>query len=552
MNWNKPVILAIFISLIVHAVFLAAAPHMVMTGMGQVVDQTRKMFRIRDVDKETASVNLFKETRPRTSSVKMTQQVPRLKGVNFQSMMLKEKPKEELSLEAKKKEMINEPVNEVIPEAKPVDMMKSEAERAKKEVSPEKRSLAERLLTEEQVEDTVNSDASDRQIDHEPGQRSFDRFADGTGDWETEMPVAYGPGEGDMSAIQAGARLGEYEDIGEQLDVRVKTYKDQATGEKYFEIIISVKEGSRLDIIPKEIIFLVDSSKSITEEKLTYIKEGLLSSIKSLNPGDRFNLVAFRGNLVRYEPYPVEVSERTIQKAKPFIQQMEAVGQTDVENALLGIIEEPVQYYPSYIVLITDGRPTTGAIDSREIIQQITRRNNMRRPIFCFGGGHRVNRYLLDFISYQNRAWSQFAETTYDIRNDFEEFYTQLKDPLLLNVRYRMLGLSTSEMFPKYLSDFYYNRPFTLYGRFSDEDAFSMQLLGEINGTTKELIFEKALSEAESGDEQIAREWAFRKIYYLISRITMGRGDSGKLRSEIERLSQKYNITTPYDIEDTD
>ena len=552
MNWNKPVILAIFISLIVHAVFLAAAPHMVMTGMWQVVDQTRKMFRIRDVDKETASVNLFKETRPRTSSVKMTQQVPRLKGVNFQSMMLKEKPKEELSLEAKKKEMINEPVNEVIPEAKPVDMMKSEAERAKKEVSPEKRSLADRLLTEELVEDTVNSDASDRQIDHEPGQRSFDRFADGTGDWETEMPAAYGPGEGDMSGIQAGARLGEYEDIGEHLDVRVKTYKDQATGEKYFEIIISVKEGSRLEVIPKEIIFLVDSSKSITEEKLTYIKEGLLSSIKSLNPGDRFNLVAFRGNLVRYEPYPVEVSERTIQKARPFIQQMEAVGQTDVENALLGIIEEPVQYYPSYIVLITDGRPTTGAINSREIIQQITRRNNMRRPIFCFGGGHRVNRYLLDFISYQNRAWSQFAETTYDIRNDFEEFYTQLKDPLLLNVRYRMLGLSTSEMYPKYLSDFYYNRPFTLYGRFSDEDAFSMQLLGEINGTTKELIFEKALSEAEPGDEQIAREWAFRKIYYLISRITMGRGDSGKLRSEIERLSQKYNITTPYDIEDTD
>jgi uncharacterized protein YegL len=552
MNWNKPVILAIFISLIVHAVFLAAAPHMVMTGMWQVVDQTRKMFRIRDVDKETASVNLFKETRPRTSSVKMTQQVPRLKGVNFQSMMLKEKPKEELSLEAKKKEMINEPVNEVIPEAKPVDMMKSEAERAKKEVSPEKRSLADRLLTEELVEDTVNSDASDRQIDHEPGQRSFDRFADGTGDWETEMPAAYGPGEGDMSGIQAGARLGEYEDIGEHLDVRVKTYKDQATGEKYFEIIISVKEGSRLEVIPKEIIFLVDSSKSITEEKLTYIKEGLLSSIKSLNPGDRFNLVAFRGNLVRYEPYPVEVSERTLQKARPFIQQMEAVGQTDVENALLGIIEEPVQYYPSYIVLITDGRPTTGAINSREIIQQITRRNNMRRPIFCFGGGHRVNRYLLDFISYQNRAWSQFAETTYDIRNDFEEFYTQLKDPLLLNVRYRMLGLSTSEMYPKYLSDFYYNRPFTLYGRFSDEDAFSMQLLGEINGTTKELIFEKALSEAEPGDEQIAREWAFRKIYYLISRITMGRGDSGKLRSEIERLSQKYNITTPYDIEDTD
>ncbi|MDP8299407.1 MAG: VWA domain-containing protein [Candidatus Tantalella remota] len=552
MNWNKPVILAIFISLIVHAVFLAAAPHMVMSGMWQVVDQTRKMFRIRDVDKETADVSLFQETRPRPSSVKMTQQVSRLKGVNFKSMMLEEKPKEEMSLEIKKRDMIKEPVNEVIPDTNPLDMMKSEAERAKKEVTPDKRSLADRLLTEDLVDNTVNSDASDREMSHEPGQRSFDRFADGLGDWESASHAAYGPGEGDMSAIQAGARLGEYEDIGEHLDVRLKTYEDPVTGEKYFEILISVKEGSRLEVIPKEIIFLVDSSKSITEEKLAYIKEGLLDSIKSLNPEDRFNLVAFRGNLVKYEPYPVKVSERMLKKARPFINQMEAVGQTDVENALLEIIEEPVQFYPSYIVLITDGRPTTGVISSREIIQQITRRNNMRRPIFCFGGGRRVNRYLLDFISYQNRAWSRFAETTYDIRDDFDGFYNQLKDPLLLNVRYRMLGLSTSEMYPKYLSDFYYNRPFTLYGRFNNEDAFSMQLLGEINGMTKELIFEKALSKAEPGDESIAREWAFRKIYYLISRITMGRGDSGRLRDEIDRLSQKYNIKTPYDIEDAD
>ena len=33
---------------------------------------------------------------------------------------------------------------------------------------------------------------------------------------------------------------------------------------------------------------------------------------------------------------------------------------------------------------------------------------------------------------------------------------------------------------------------------------------------------------------------------------TMGVGDPGKLRLEIEKLSRKYGIITPYDIEDSD
>ena len=85
---------------------------------------------------------------------------------------------------------------------------------------------------------------------------------------------------------------------------------------------------------------------------------------------------------------------------------------------------------------------------------------------------------------------------------------------------------------------------------FTDEDVFTVQILGEINGTTKEFIFKGSLKDAEKGGEDIARRWAFMKIYYLISRNTMGIGDPNRLRSMIDELSRKYNITTPYDIED--
>lgn len=556
MKPGRIVILAVSISVAAHAAFFVLSPHMVMPGMRQVMDQTRRMFRLKDVEEKTASVTLFEEAGERTQAIKMTQQGPSFESVSFKKMIIEKKTAEDLSLDSKKEKMRKERLNAFLsPDREKFDaeeMFKTEAKKAKKDAAPEKKSLAERLLSEKLVDYHVASGISPGGVEYGADRTRISGPSDRTGDWKPSETGVFQAGEGEIAAMQGRTQIGDYEDIGQFLKVELHTYTEPGTGEKYFRLLISVKKGSRLPIIAKEIVFLIDSSKSITEEKLEEIKQGLLDSLDGLNPGDRFNVVAFRGDLVRFRDDPVAVTERTLREARPFIRRLQAVGQTDVENALLGIIKRPLSFVPSYIVLATDGRPTTGVMDSRRIIQEITRRNNMQRPIFCFGGGRKVNKYLLDFISYQNRGWSRFASTTHDIRRDFDGFYGQIKDPFLLNVRYRLVGLGAKEVYPKYLSDFYQGKPFILYGRFNDEDAFSMQLLGEIAGMTKEFIFKQSFSDATAGNADIAREWAFRKIYYLISRNTMGLGSPSRLRAEIDMLSKKYDITTPYDIEDGD
>jgi uncharacterized protein YegL len=552
----KTALLALVVSFTAHSVFLAASPHIILSGMKNVVAETRRMFRLEAVEEKVADVSLFEEYGTAGPTIKMTQQITPAEADMMKKMILEKIPAEDLSLE-KKKERMKEDIFDGI---KPEDLekfdaeesMKAEEEKARKEVEPEKRSLAERLASESFVGYTVPPEGEAGIVPVTAAREGFLGPAAGREAWSPAAGKTFQPGEREMARLPGKAQVGEYKDIGKYLDVTTSVYADPITGEKYFKIVISAKAGDHLGVIPKEMIFLVDSSKSITEEKLSYIKEGLLDAIDKMNPGDRFNLVAFRGDLVKFEERSVPAKARTVGRAKSFIKQFEAVGQTDVENALLKMIEEPMTFRPSYIVLVTDGRPTTGAMDSRAIIQEITRRNNMERPIFCFGGGRRVNRYLLDFISHQNRAWSRFAETTYDIRRDFDDFYSQVSDPVLLNVRYRLVGLSADEVYPKYLSDFYKGRPFTLYGRFENEDVFSFQLLGQMNGETKEFISKGSLRDAEKGNKDIAQEWAFRKIYYLISQNTMGIGDPRRLRREIEELSRKYGIITPYDIEDGD
>ncbi len=550
---RKAIIIAVVGSLAAHSAFVVYSHFCYMRGIGNVMDETRNIFHLGKVEKTPAVVQLKGDTsKASIPTIKMTHQAVG-EGASADQKMAVSEPDKNTALDKKTKIMEKEsssedlmPVRENF-DAK--DMLKTEAEEAKRKAAPAARSLADQLIDEK----GMDSDAS---------KAVRKSFSEGTDREDRSLQYAYKdiaqpaqtgvfqPGDKEMLASMGALQVGKYDDIDQHLEITLRTYEDPATGEKYFELGIGTREGSPLKVMPKEIIFLVDSSKSITEQKLAYVRETVSSALNEFNPGDKFNVIAFRGDVLMFRERSVPASPENVRQAQSFVRGLEAVGQTDVANALLDITRRIVTSYPSYVLLVSDGRPTTGTVDSRLIIQEITRQNNQERPIFCFGGGRRVNRYLLEFISYQNRAWSRFASDSAEIGREFPALYRQIKDPVLLNVRYRLNKLNAVDTYPKLLPDFYKGSRFTVYGRYDKEDVFSMQLLGEIDGSTKELIFKASLKEAEKGGEEIAKEWAFRKIYYLISRNTMGIGDQAELRAKIDETSRRYGIVTPYDLED--
>ncbi len=525
---RKAIIIAVAGSLAAHSAFVVYSHFCYMRGIGNVMDETRSIFRLGKVEKTPAVVQLKGDaSKASIPTIKMAHQAVE-EGAAADREMAVNEPDKNAALDKKTKILAKESSSE---EFMPLrenfdakDMLKTEAEEAKRRAAPAARSLAERLIDE-------------KGMDGEAAKAAQKGFSGETDKEDRSLRYAYKdiaqpaqtgvfqPGDKEMLASMGALQVGKYDDIGQHLEITLRTYEDPATGEKYFELGVGAREGSLLKVMPKEIIFLIDSSKSMTEQKLAYVRETVVNALNEFNPGDKFNVIAFRENVVMFRERSVPASPENVRQAQSFVRGLEAVGQTDVANALLDITRRIVTSYPSYVLLASDGRPTTGIVDSRLIIQEITRQNNQERPIFCFGGGRRVNRYLLEFISYQNRAWSRFAADSSEIGREFPVLYRQIKDPVLLNVRYRLNNLNAVDTYPKFLPDFYMGSRFTVYGRYDKEDVFSMQLLGEIDGSTKELIFKASLKEAEKGGEKIAKEWAFRKIYYLISRDTMGIGD---------------------------
>jgi len=334
-------------------------------------------------------------------------------------------------------------------------------------------------------------------------------------------------------------------DLGTALTYQLFKYKDPA-GQKYFKLVVKVRDATiDFPVIPKEIIFLVDASGSIGIKRLAQVEGGIAYSLNHLNPNDLFNILVFKDKNSPFSPVSVKPTPENIKNAIDFLKGQRSWSTTDIYDAIRTSINLNNAFVPSYRVFISDGIPTTGIVDDRHVINEISKMNNNKVSIFTFGGGSAVDPYMLDFIAFKNRGWSTVVGREYFMAREFSKFYDEIKDPLLLNVRYYVSGLNDKEIFPQTMPDFFKGSQFVVYGRYTDENKFVVQVRGDMVQDKKEFIVGASLNDALAGDKKIARDWAFHKVYYLISQLKYNE-DNGALIDTINNLCAKFHIITPY------
>lgn len=339
-----------------------------------------------------------------------------------------------------------------------------------------------------------------------------------------------------------------YGSLGQHLLWTLATYEDPADHEKYFRLSIRANPNSSIEdlpTIPKEVILLVDCSVSIEEGRLNEFKEGISYILNKLNPEDRFNVIAFKETLLPFKRRSVVKDANEIEAAIRFVGDLTAGEKTDTYQALSQTVSSTKTLKPAYIVLLSDGRPTQGITNSTRLINSISEGNKGEISIFAFSGGIGVNRYLLDFISYKNRGWAEHSYRAHLINENLAKLYDKIRDPIVMNLRYQVNGLPETDLFPKILPDFFRNTELVLYGKYEKAQPIVFRLLGDIKGTTHEFLVETDIATAPQGSADIAKGWAFNRIYDLISQMKY-RQDNGAILNEIKELSEKFKMETPY------
>ncbi|MBP7829748.1 MAG: VWA domain-containing protein [Kiritimatiellae bacterium] len=384
----------------------------------------------------------------------------------------------------------------------------------------------------------------------------------GTGDWLRQLPdpalapaADLPPGPGLPAAVTEESALmdeklpevTELKPVERMLAIEVRTFQPPDEPESgFFELRIRREGETLLPVLPKDVLLIQDCSESMTQAKLNHCKEGLQRWVAQVDPADRFDLLSFRDTTERLFGTwtPLTTVNRSI--AAGYIERLVARGRTDVYASLEQVLAlEKDAARPVVAVLVTDGRPTMGMVDSSDIIEAFTRASAGSVSMFCVGGGARVNRFLLDLLGYKNRGDSLVVEDSRNIPDAVQELARQVSRPVLTDLSYRFSGVPEEDVFPRTLTHLYLDRPLVIYGRYpAGTPRVVFQIVGQARGQRADLVFEWDWTQVQPGDESLRTTWAWQRIYHLIGEHV--REPSQETLNAIHALANRYGLIVPY------
>jgi Ca-activated chloride channel family protein len=298
----------------------------------------------------------------------------------------------------------------------------------------------------------------------------------------------------------------------------------------------------------KHFILVMDTSGSMAGEKIRNLKDGARYILNQLRAGDRFNLIAFEGQVRLFEPSSVEVSEESIERALKFVEGLEAVGGTNIDEALLRALRlaRPASL-PTYIVFITDGLPTVGVQNPEEILKDVAAQQlvGRRARLFVLGVGLDVNVAFLDRLAHENGGTSEYVRTGAELEQKMSDLYRRLQAPVITEARLTLSGVRAYEVFPSESFDLFAGFQTVLALRYSGEGRANVSLTGTYRGRPIRLEKTAIFPGRAAENPYVARIWATRKIAALLDEIRL-KGGSQELVDSIIFLSRKYGIVTPY------
>ena len=324
------------------------------------------------------------------------------------------------------------------------------------------------------------------------------------------------------------------------------TYK---SGNKDGYFMLNASPSIQIDknnIENKDITFILDVSGSMSGEKLEQAKKALLYCINNLNEGDHFNIIRFSTEAYSLFKNLENVDKQKMSEAKSFINDLQAIGGTNIEEAFnLAFKNYQQSSRTHFVVFLTDGKPTIGEMNEDKLVKRILNSNKTNSRIFTFGVGNEINTHLLDKLTDATKAWRTYVSDEEDIEIKVSNFYDKIQSPVLSNLKLDFENIDIYQTYPKDLPDLFKGSNMIVFGRYKGNGNSTIKLTGMLNGEKKIFRLNNKFTNDRSEYNFIPSLWASRRIGYLLDLIRLN-GEDKELVEEVTTLAREHGIITPY------
>jgi Ca-activated chloride channel family protein len=298
------------------------------------------------------------------------------------------------------------------------------------------------------------------------------------------------------------------------------------------------------EVAPKELVFVLDTSGSMSGFPIEKAKETMTLALEGLNPSDTFNLITFSGDTHILFPEPVSATKQNLRKAQAFLASRSGSGGTEMMKAIRAALDpSDSEEHVRIVCFMTDGYVG----NDMEIIGEVRRHPNAR--VFSFGIGSAVNRFLLDKMAEQGRGEVEYVGLNDDGSAAARRFHERVRNPLLTDVSVDWGGLQVTDVYPRRLQDLFSAKPVVVTGRYATPGKSTIKLHGKLAGrpVTREIRVE--LPEKQPQHDVLATLWARTRIEDLMAQDFTGiqRGTpEAAVRLAVTQLGLDYRLMTQY------
>ena len=326
--------------------------------------------------------------------------------------------------------------------------------------------------------------------------------------------------------------------------------KSALFAEKEYGLIMimppAVTRGSRL---PKETIFIIDTSGSMEGPSITAAKAALQMALDGLDSRDTFNIIEFNSVTNALWTVARPATTGNFVEAKHFVDGLRANGGTEMLPALDAALREgtPNEYVvgppPSAVKRAAEGGSPTvrqvifmtdGQVGNEAELFTFIRSHLGRSRLFTVGIGTAPNTHFMRDAARFGRGTFTYIGNRDEVQEKMRALFEKLESPVLTNVELRFDD-PTVEMWPQRIPDLYAGEPVVVAMKFSKPSG---RVIASAKRGTEEWndVHSMQIKAEESG---IGRLWARRKIEALTD-------SEGDVRQQIVELALAHHLVSQY------
>jgi len=271
-----------------------------------------------------------------------------------------------------------------------------------------------------------------------------------------------------------------------------------------------------LQKLPKHAVFVLDISGSMMGEKIVQLKDAMFTILDDMTESDYFSIIVFSSGVHTWtspeqesldkdqggDPQVIQATKHNKNIAINYVNDLQEGGGTNINEAMIAGIDlaemaTKQELLPrntkSMLIFLTDGMPTVGESNSRNIRKNVKDRNTNKIPIFGLAFGRDSDFSLMKEISLDAESFAKRIYDGSDAAIQLEHFFSQISNPLISDLKFEYLGeiVDNSSLSKPTLSSFFEGGEYVVAGKLNNnldkkKDMLSIVLLGEqIDGKYK-------------------------------------------------------------------